>query len=487
MQPKLQLLSEDLVEEILDEAFQLLMNPGIRVQSIEALDLLAAAGASVDRNQLVVKIPEAIVRQALDTVPKEFYLYNRQGEAAVHYGGDHVHFDPGSSCVNVLDPETREHRPAKTKDLIRLVQVAEMLSQFAAQSTAMVCSDVPKEIGDFYRLYLVLQYSEKPVVTGSFSTRTTQAMMDILVLEAGDPVAFRHKPRAIFDVCPTPPLIWSEFGSQNLIDLARARVPAQIVSMPLAGAAAPVTLLGTIVQHAAECLSGITIHQLANPGSPIVWGGAPAIFDMRQGTTPMGAIETAMIDIGYAQIGKTLFLPTHSYLGTSDSKTVDAQAGLESGISAILGAQAGINMISGAGMLDFLASISTEKLVVDAEAIAMAYRLIAGIQVHTDPIATGFFEEINFKADFLKQKATRQLFSKEQYLPSAVIDRGSIRNWQERGSLDTYERARSRADQLVSLYQRPLFDRDKEREMIQLVARLAKQAGMDDLPVKVFE
>ena len=100
----------------------------------------------------------------------------------------------------------------------------------------------------------------------------------------------------MFDVCPSPPLIWSAFGARNLIELARAGVPAEMVSMPLAGAAAPVTLIGSIVQHAAECLSGIAIHQLAKPGSPIVWGGAPAIFDMRKGTTPMGAIETAMID-----------------------------------------------------------------------------------------------------------------------------------------------------------------------------------------------
>ena len=190
--------------------------------------------------------------------------------------------------------------------------------------------------------------------------------------------ALAEKPQAVFDVCPSPPLIWSNFGAQNLIDLARAGVPAQMVSMPLAGAAAPVTLLGSVVQHAAECLSGITIHQLAKPGAPIVWGGAPAIFDMRQGTTPMGAVETAMIDAAYAQVGKSLGLPTHTYLGASDAKIVDAQAGLESGVTALIGALAGINMISGAGMLDFLACQSAEKLVVDAEAIAMAKRLLAG-------------------------------------------------------------------------------------------------------------
>ncbi len=137
----------------------------------------------------------------------------------------------------------------------------------------------------------------------------------------------------------------------------------------------------------------------------------------------MGAIETAMIDASYAQVGKSLNLPTHAYLGASDSKIIDAQAGMESGISAMIGALAGINMISGAGMLDFLACQSAEKLVVDAEAIAMAQRLLVGMEVRTETLATALFEGINFKGDFLKQKITRELFPREQNLPSAVIDR----------------------------------------------------------------
>src|SRR5512141_2817897 len=304
----------------------------------------------------------------------------------------------------MLDPDTQQARPAMSADLVRLVQVTEMLPQFAAQSTAMVCNDVPPEIGDWYRLLLVLWYSEKPVVTGAFSAHSLHLLIELLAIESGGREALRRHPHAIFDVCPSPPLNWSEFASQNLVDLARAGIPAEIVSMPLAGAAAPVTLLGAITQHAAECFSGMTIHQLAGRGSPIVWGGAPAIFDMRSGATPMGAIETAMIDAAYAQVGKSLNLPTHAYLGASDAKVVDAQAGLESGISALIGALAGINMISGAGMLDFLACQSPEKLVIDAEGIAMAQRLRTGIELRTETLATALFEGINFKGDFLKQK-----------------------------------------------------------------------------------
>ncbi len=482
MQPKLELLSPDLIQKILDEAFQLMLDPGIKVQLPEARQLLAAAGAQVDESTEVVRIPEKIVREMLKSVPREFKLYDRAGNPKVIYGGDHVQFDPGSSGVHILDPETLEHKTSYTPDLVRVLKVAESLPQYDAVSTSIVCNEVPKAIGDLYRLYLVLLYSTKPVVTGSFSASTTQTMIDMLAIYAGGREALKQKPQAVFDVCPTPPLIWSHFGSKNLIDLARAGVPAEMISMPLAGAGSPVTILGSVVQHAAESLSGMVIHQLAQPGAPLVWGGAPAIFDMRQGTTPMGAVETAMIDAAYAQVGKSLGFPTHTYLGATDGKVVDYQAGLESGVSAMIGAQAGINMISGAGMLDFLACISPEKLVLDAEAIGMAQRMVRGVEVQTDPLATAMFAGMDFKANFLKLAETRRLFSREQYLPSSAIDRGSIRAWQDAGSLDTFDRAKERAKQLLAAYQRPTAWAGPEKELVTMVKGLAKAAGMDELP-----
>lgn len=482
MQPNIEFLTPDIINQILDEAFLLLMKPGIKVQSKPARRLLAEAGAQVDESNEIAHISEKLARQALSSGPHEFSLYNLKGEKAVSYGGEAVHFDPGSSGVHILDADTLEHRPSYTPDLVRLIKVTEMLPQYAAQSTAVVCNEVPKAMGDLYRLFLVLIHSIKPVISGAFSIHTTQMMFDMLAIFAGGRKELAAKPLAVFDVCPSPPLIWSDFGSQNLIDLARAGVPAEIVSMPLAGAAAPVTLLGAVVQHAAECISGITIHQLANPGAPIVWGGAPAIFDMRQGTTPMGAIETAMMDAAYAQVGKSLGFPTHTYLAASDAKLVDAQAGLETGMSALIGALAGINMISGAGMLDFLACQSAEKLVIDAEAIGMVKRLLQGIQAHTETLATALFEGINFKADFLKQRITRQLFAKEQYLPSAVIDRGSLRTWQEAGRLDTFARAKLRVNELLKAYQPPKLPPGLEGELTGMVTKLARQEGMERLP-----
>jgi trimethylamine--corrinoid protein Co-methyltransferase len=484
MQPKLTLLSDEMIAKVLEEAYELLRCPAIKVQNPEARDLLAAAGAILYPDNQVIGFPAALVHKALESVPREFYLYDYDGNPVVHYGGDAVHFDPGSSGIAMLNPETLEHDTTETSHLIRLLKVAEQLSQYDAQSTAVICHEVPKDIQDSYRLYLALLYSKKPIVTGAFTNKTVQEMIDMLVLFAGSAEVAREKPRAVFDVCPAPPLIWSNFGAGNLIALAKAGIPAEIVSVPLAGAAAPVTMLGTITQHTAECLAGITIHQLANPGSPIVWGGAAAIFDMRKGATPMGAVETAMLDCSYAQVAKSLNMPTHTYLGATDSKLVDAQAGLESGITAMVGALSGINMISGSGMLDFLACHSAEKLVIDAEGISMAKRMVKGVQQHTETLATGFYDEkINFKGgDFLKQKITMKLFREEQILPGMVIDRDSTRAWKAAGSLDAFGRAKLRVNELLASYRRPELDPVKESQLHTYMLSLAQKAGLEQLP-----
>jgi len=474
VRPKLELLDRPLIDRILAEAFQLINNPGVRVAPA-VYELLSSAGLRVENG--VAHIPETLARKALASVPREFFLYDRSGKHAVHYGGDDVHFDPGSSCLNILDPDTQQARPAVSEDLIRLVQVAEMLPQYSAQSTALVCNDVPAEMGDWYRLLLVLWHSNKPVVTGAFSGTTLQIMLELLAIESGGRSALQQKPRAVFDVCPSPPLNWSEFASENIVELARAGVPAEIVSMPLAGATAPVTLAGSVVQHAAECISGITLHQLANSGAPIVWGAAPAIFDMRTGKTPMGAIETAMLDMACAQVGKFLGVPTHGYLVAGDGKLVDAQTEMESGISAVLGALAGINMISGAGMLDFLACQSIEKLVIDAEAIASAQRLLQGIEPRTESLALAMFAQAGLHGDFLKLKETRALFRSEQHFPSEVIDRGMNLD-----GLDLLGRSRRRVDELIASYERPIVLADPEEAMLRFAEQHARAAGLTKLP-----
>ena len=228
--------------------------------------LLAEAGATVDNERRWRASRSDGARRARDRAARVLPVRPRRARPAVRYGGDDVHFDPGSSrramsSIRKRAPTARA-RPTTSCACSRWPRCCRSSTP---SSTALVCSDVPAAIADLYRLYLVLMHSRKPIVTGAFGRRDS----GMIECWRSTPVvagAGRPRPRAVFDVCPSPPLIWSAFGTGSLIRLARAGVPAQMVSMPLAGATAPATLAGSVVQHAAECLSGITIHQ---PRSPV--------------------------------------------------------------------------------------------------------------------------------------------------------------------------------------------------------------------------
>jgi trimethylamine--corrinoid protein Co-methyltransferase len=482
MRPQFRILSDDLIDQVIAEGFELLIDPGVRVHNTEALELLADAGADVDFDAQIAYIPQEIVQSALETAPSEFDLYNLDGEPAVHYGGDSVQFDPGSAAITVLDSETQQQRAPVTADFVKFVQLVEALPQLDAQSTAMICADVPEEIGDLYRLYLALTYMRKPIVTGAFRKDTWWTMKDLLAVVVGGEESLAERPIAVFDVCPSPPLLWSDLTCQNMIDCARHGIPSELVSMPLAGATAPVTIAGAVVQHTAECMSGVTICQLASRGAPIVWGGSPAVFDMREGTTPMGAAGTWLIDCAYTEVGKALNLPTHAYLGMSDAKVVDAQCGLESAGGTLMAALAGVNMVSGAGMMDFETCQSYEKLVIDTEIIGLAKRIAAGVEARDDPIALGLMRELGHRADYLGQLHTAKWFSEEQYIPSSVIDRGSLDGWRKKGAKTAWERARDRVDQLLTRVAPSPLPAEIHSELRAITLRAAQRFGMVQLP-----
>ena len=485
IRPKLEPLSRETVNRALDEAYDLLMDPGVLIHYDEALQLLGDAGAEVDMESRIARIPRTLAERAVETAPSSFHLYDYDGKPVVHYGGDDVHFDPGSAAIEIADYGADQSRVPVTVDCENYVRVAEMLPQIDAVATSIVCGDVPQVMGDWYRLYLLLRYARKPIVTGTFSIESFSVMHELLVAVAGSAEALAEKPRAVFDACPSPPLMWSDITCANLIDAARARVPAELIPMPLMGATGPATIIGSAVQHAAEALSGITIHQLANPGSPIVWGGSPSYFDMRTGAPPMGAMATMMLDCTYAQIGKSIKpggFPTHAYLGMSDSKIVDAQTGLESASGAILGALAGINMISGPGMMDFESCFSLEKLVIDSEIVGMAKRLVRGVDDSEEPLALDVMREVGHTGNFLGTKHTVRHYRTEDYMPSDVIDRDYRETWFNKGALDINARAHRRVEELIASYEPLRLETGALRELEEIASRHAKAAGLDHLP-----
>ncbi|MCK4571768.1 trimethylamine methyltransferase family protein, partial [candidate division WOR-3 bacterium] len=281
---------------------------------------------------------------------------------------------------------------------------------------------------------------------------------------------------------PTSPIKWSNVTSQNVVDCANFSIPVEFVSMPLSGFMAPVTLVGTLIQHTAETLSGVVISQFTNPGTPILYGGSPAIFDVRYETTPMGAVETMMIDCAYNEIGKYLGMPTQGYISLSDSKQLDAQAGLESGVGATLAALCGINNISGPGMLDFESCQSLEKLVLDNEICGMTIHLLKGIEPKEDFPSLPRFQELLKEQHLLISEHTRRYLNEEFYFPGVVIDRASRTRWQEEGSITLLERAHGEVERIIKNYVSSRLQDDTKKELTKLMTEEAHLYGMRNLP-----
>ncbi|KPK89613.1 hypothetical protein AMJ80_09555 [bacterium SM23_31] len=485
MRPVVKFLDKNLIEQIISEAAGTLCTLGVELHNKEVLSILSDHGAKVDMDKFHVNFTEEIIEKALKTAPGSFKLYDVNGNETHDFSGNNVYFTPGSAALHILDYRTKQIRKPSTTDYINFTKVVSRLEYIASQSTALIPADVHEKISDSYRLFLSLLYCEKPVVTGTFTIESFAVMKDFQLAVRGTEKALKEKPLTVFSCCPTSPLKWSDITSQNVVDCARYSIPVEFVAMPLSGFMAPVTLTGTLIQHTAETLSGIVISQLINPGAPILYGGSPAIFDVRYETTPMGAVETMMIDCAYSEIGKYLGLPTQAYISLSDAKQLDAQAGLESGIGAILAALSGINNISGPGMLDFESCQSLEKLVLDNEICGMTFRLIEGITPKEDFPALPIFQELLKEQHLLISKHSRRYLKEEHFFPGPVIDRANRSRWKEEGALTLEERAHRNVEKLLKDYVPSGLHGEIKNELIKLMDKEARRYGQDSLPERL--
>lgn len=482
MRPVVRFLSDELIAHIISEAREVLCKLGVEIHNKDIISMLGDHGAKVEIDRYHVFLTDEIIDMALKTVPDSFKLYDLLGNETHNFSGYNVYFTPGSAALNILDYDTKQIRKPETKDYISYAKVINRLNNIASQSTAFIPADVHEKISDSYRLYLSLLYCEKPVVTGAFTIEAFNIMKNLQLAVRGSEEKLTAKPLTIFSCCPTSPLKWSDVTSQNLVDCAHYSIPVEFISMPLSGFMAPVTLVGTLVQHTAETLSGLVISQLTNPGTPVLYGGSPAAFDVRYETTPMGAIETEMMDCAYNEIGKYLGMPTQAYISLSDAKRLDAQAGLESSMGATLAALSGINNISGPGMLDFESCQSLEKLVLDNEICGMVIRMIKGIQPKEDFPSIPRFEELLKEKQLLISAHTRRYLREEFYFPGPVIDRANRRRWQEEGSLTLLERAHIEVEKLIEDYEPSRLPDSTKKELTKLMEGEAHRYGMESLP-----
>jgi trimethylamine--corrinoid protein Co-methyltransferase len=478
MRPGLTALDPSLPGRVVDEALEVLATMGVHIEDGKALDRLASVGIAADPASHRVRFPRDTVERALAAAPRSITLHTRDGEPHAVLAGDRVHFVPASSALRVLDRRTAAPREPTSADFVEYVKLADGLRHIDYLSTAFIPKDVPQDMADAWRLYLALAHSRKPVVSGAFTAYGVPRMGEIMGRFRASRDELARKPMALFTCCPNTPLRWGEDPVSNIIDCAEWGIPIEVVPVLLLGMIAPATTVGALVLHTAEVLSGLTIAQIVRPGAPVVFGGAPASFHMQLMTNPMTAVEALQLYCGYVQVAKHLGLPTQAYMALSDSKFNDPQAGMETGVGAFLAALAGVNSVSGPGMLDYVNCFSLEKLVFDDEIVAHAKRFIRPVEVQGDLPARELIAELVRDRHLLTAEHTLEHWPEALYLPGPMVDRTNWDQWQEQGSRDWRARALAAVDETLARYEEPPVDPALDRDVRDLFRRTCRVPGV---------
>ncbi|HET7182007.1 MAG TPA: trimethylamine methyltransferase family protein, partial [Candidatus Limnocylindrales bacterium] len=268
---------------------------------------------------------------------------------------------------------------------------------------------------------------------------------------------------------------YSEDSCQNLIDCVEAGIAVEIVPVTLMGLIAPVTVVGATVFHTVDVLAGITMAQIVRPGAPVLFGGAPAAFHMKIASSPMSAVEALQLDVAYVEVAKSLGFVTQSYMGLSEAKTLDAQAGAETFGSALLAALAGVNSVSGPGMLDFLLVFSLPKLLLDDELCGQALRLVRDVRVVEDLPTRALVDEVLANQHLIMADHTTAHWPDELYLPSRIYDRDNRENWAKAGSMDADRRAHAEVDRRLAAYEPP----DTDPLLVEELGRIIKSGFIE--------
>lgn len=475
---QLKIMSESQVKEIHEKAMNVLADLGMIFAYDEALDLLEAAGCTVDRQTQKVKFPRELVEKSIETAPAMFDLYDREGNFYCTLGDGKTRFNPGSSSSNVLESDGHTVRLSTVSDLKLLTKVAQSLPHIDFVSSSIVCEEAPGQLGSQYLYYTEMQNSIKPIIGGATDAEGVPRTFKLLTAVLGSEENVRKKPYTIFDICVTSPLKWSHIGARNIIDCARMDIPIELISAQIAGATGPVTLAGCILQHTVEILGGLVLAQVVKPGHPVVYGGAPCIFNMKTMYTPMEAIECSMVTAGYAQMGRFYGLPVHTYAAMSDSKIVDYQAGSETARSGLMAMLAGVSNVSGAGGLNVIAEMSIEKLVIDNDFIGTLKHFEKGIRFDDESLAADLLLETGSGGNFMSKKHTLKNYKKEQNYSNITMNYQERAAWAKEGSWAVMDKAREYVAQVAQKSVCPLSDERREA-LDKAFTEVCIDAGLD--------
>jgi len=435
------ILTEDSVLKIHQTAMQVIEEVGFEVQSEMALELFEGAGAKVDRGKNLVRLSENRVKELIEAAPSEIRLCGQDEAHDIVLGGRRVYAGTGGTALYVYDPAVKRKRQASLEDLRCIARLVDKLDNVHFFLLPTYPNELPLEQVDVNRFFAGLDNTTKHVMGGVYTLDGAEQVIGMAQTVAGSAENLRQRPLISMIACIISPLRIDKTYGDMLVTIARSGVPVACPAEPLCGATSPVTLAGTLVVQTVDTLSGVMLTQIANPGTPVLFGSVATNTDLRNLNYLAGSIEMGLLNAAGAQMAQFYQLPFYATGGMTDSKSLDAQSGYESALTNLLCALSGANFIhDAAGLMEFAMTVAYEKYVIDNEILGMVMRAVEGIEVDDDTLAFDLIKQAGPGGNFVAARHTRHFMRSEHYRPS-LSDRNSREEWLSKGGKETWERA----------------------------------------------
>ena len=425
MHANLTVLSRDEIEAVHDATLQVLDRVGVMVKEVRARRLLAESGALPIPGTERVRIPEALLMEGIRKLPKRWTWHAREASRSFPVGdGGRTRLGPGSACSRIVDYATGKAREPTEQDGDDLVRLMDALHLVDINYTPL--SYPPSSESFRYRetatLVRDLGNTSKVPVGPSYNGTVARDGLEIARLLAGGEEALRKRPMVAGYCDPVSPLTHAVAMTETLMEYAALGQPVFVTCLALAGASAPASLAGTLVQQNAEVLSGALIAFLVNPSTPVIYGSVSGSMDMKAGNAAVGGPEFGLMGAAAVQIAHFYGLPCSSG-GQSDSVVHDAQASLEKGTTLLASMLAGADFVDlFFGSYEGFNATSPEQVVIDHEIAGYARRYTEGIRADSASLAVDLIEAVGPGGSYLKDpKSLRDTMSRmrtEWYLPS---------------------------------------------------------------------
>jgi trimethylamine---corrinoid protein Co-methyltransferase len=470
--PKYCYLAPEAIDQIHETSLMVLEKYGIEFNHPDAVEILERAGAEVaDRENNLIKFPRELVLREIARAPAEFALHARNPQHNVTIGGNHMVMAPvyGPPFVHDID---RGRRDAKLADFQNFVKLAQSTPQIHnAGGTVVEPEDEPQETRHLDMTYSLIKYSDKSFMGSVTSAENARDTIELAAILFGGKEQLAAHPALISLINVNSPRRYDTRMLEALLEYCKAGQPVIVTPFILAGAMSPVALGGTLVQQNAEALAGITLTQLVNPGTPVVYGSFLSNTDMQSGSPCFGTPESAMGLFVSAQMARRYHLPFRSGGGLTASKLPDGQAMYEATMGFWPTFLAGTNFVlHAAGWLESGLVSSYEKFVMDVELLRMMEVFLRGIPLDEEGLALDAFEEVGAGGHFLGAAHTMRHFRDAFYRP-LVSDVMNYERWVQKGAKPVEVRANETWKKWLAAYQQPALDPAIDEALKDFIAR----------------